>query len=726
MARLTIPDEDTFAEFTVTTSTSAFTISFSLFAKADLTVYVDGTALDQADFSFSGTLLDGGGYDGGTVTLNDAVDDVTVRIERNVAPTRTSQFAPAASTPVGSVDAALNRLTAIAQDQDRRLVSGEDVLSALEQIAQYVADGPEAASVVGKVSYAALALASGAGLVGWVNGMTGGVTRTVLARLRDRVSVLDFIPVAEHAAILARTSTTDLAAYVQAAEDALEAAGGGELFWPAGRYDLATVVNRKTGTVWTGHECFTGLATNIRCKVEGACTVSVASTEQNVGFIGLMFTGVPPSAGASHGAVKVDCPNVVFRTCQFFLFNDHAIWLASNSIHCRVDQCDSSSTCINYDRASRWGSLVVDGTDHLIFSSTFGNAQNYLTPGNAPGDINGQQSITSASLFNPAIYVLGSNNWFVGGSGENADISVVVHSGATDNRFTAFRFDQCWAHGLLDEGTRTIVNGCFVENVSLQADGYCSAIKLAGHGALVDMVSGKAVARFPDVSPTLKTPSYFIEDVSFGSAVNQRNMIGSNVQGPYLTSMFKFESFLGSSVRENPIVTRQTGATIDTTGTTDVEHVPVSAVTITSITGGFPGKVITIAAVTALSTIANNSAISTNTSADLPLVSGRVYTLRYATDGKWHVATGWRRASPTLTPAAVAANTSAEQTFTVAGLTTSDIVVVKPPGLTPGTGIVGTRVSGADTLAIAFANFTAGSLTPVSGTYTVTVVGPTA
>ncbi len=64
MARLTIPDEQTFATFTVVTSTSAFPITFSLFAKADLTVLVDDVALEQSDFTFAGTLLEGGGWGG--------------------------------------------------------------------------------------------------------------------------------------------------------------------------------------------------------------------------------------------------------------------------------------------------------------------------------------------------------------------------------------------------------------------------------------------------------------------------------------------------------------------------------------------------------------------------------------------------------------------------------------------------------------------------------------
>lgn len=152
MARLTIPDEQTFATFTVVTSTTAFPITFSLFAKADLTVLVDDVALTQSDFTFTGTVLDGGGYDGGTVTLNTAVDDVTVRIERNVAPARTSNFAPSSSVPVQSVDAAFNRLTATQQDIDRRVGEAEAVIDD--------ADGSIAASVAAAAASASSASGS--------------------------------------------------------------------------------------------------------------------------------------------------------------------------------------------------------------------------------------------------------------------------------------------------------------------------------------------------------------------------------------------------------------------------------------------------------------------------------------------------------------------------------------------------------------------------------------
>lgn len=71
--------------------------------------------------------------------------------------------------------------------------------------------------------------------------------------------------------------------------------------------------------------------------------------------------------------------------------------------------------------------------------------------------------------------------------------------------------------------------------------------------------------------------------------------------------------------------------------------------------------------------------------------------------------------TPTLSPAIVAANTTAEQTFTVTGLTTADtICAVNKPTAQAGLGIVGMRVSAADTLAITFSNNTGAGITPTA------------
>lgn len=78
-----------------------------------------------------------------------------------------------------------------------------------------------------------------------------------------------------------------------------------------------------------------------------------------------------------------------------------------------------------------------------------------------------------------------------------------------------------------------------------------------------------------------------------------------------------------------------------------------------------------------------------------------------------------------LTPAQIAANTTAEQTFTLTGLQVNDYVNVKKPTAQAGMGIVGCRVSAQDTLAITFINATAAGITPTAGeSYQVYVVRP--
>jgi hypothetical protein len=81
--------------------------------------------------------------------------------------------------------------------------------------------------------------------------------------------------------------------------------------------------------------------------------------------------------------------------------------------------------------------------------------------------------------------------------------------------------------------------------------------------------------------------------------------------------------------------------------------------------------------------------------------------------------TKFARYRQTITPTSVSANTSSEQSFTVTGLSTSDIVYINPPSNVTGLGITGVRVSSANTIAITFSNSTGGALTPPSGTYSI-------
>ena len=78
---------------------------------------------------------------------------------------------------------------------------------------------------------------------------------------------------------------------------------------------------------------------------------------------------------------------------------------------------------------------------------------------------------------------------------------------------------------------------------------------------------------------------------------------------------------------------------------------------------------------------------------------------------------------PTFTPVAVAANTTAAQTFSVPGLQTTDIVVLLGLNGTQATGIIIAECDclNANVLSVQFGNVTASPVTPTAGVYTVQV-----
>jgi len=78
--------------------------------------------------------------------------------------------------------------------------------------------------------------------------------------------------------------------------------------------------------------------------------------------------------------------------------------------------------------------------------------------------------------------------------------------------------------------------------------------------------------------------------------------------------------------------------------------------------------------------------------------------------------------SVALTPVSVAANTTAEQTFTVTGLNANDLVFINKPSAQAGLGVAGTRVTAANTIGITYINPTGGAIVPTAETYKVVSV----
>ena len=102
-----------------------------------------------------------------------------------------------------------------------------------------------------KASLASLANGSGSSLIGYNEGDTGAVTRTVQSRLRDFISVKDFGAVGDGV-------TNDTAAFLAAA---LAAGASNPIYVPSGIYNKTTIANENT-YFWVCGEAFSPGGTN--------------------------------------------------------------------------------------------------------------------------------------------------------------------------------------------------------------------------------------------------------------------------------------------------------------------------------------------------------------------------------------------------------------------------------------------------------------------------------
>lgn len=112
----------------------------------------------------------------------------------------------------------------------------------------------------------------------FIQASTGAVARTVQGRMRDTVSVFDFIPVAEHAAISAGTSTYNATSTVQAAINT-----GRTVEFPEGTYQVAglTMSTDKQRLVALGN-------VNLQKRANG---VILTASANNIELNGITFRG---------------------------------------------------------------------------------------------------------------------------------------------------------------------------------------------------------------------------------------------------------------------------------------------------------------------------------------------------------------------------------------------------------------------------------------------------
>jgi hypothetical protein len=215
--------------------------------------------------------------------------------------------------------------------------------------------------------------------VDWIQAGTGAVTRTAQAKLRDSLNALDFIPVAQHAAILARTSTYDCSADVAAALVVCSAQKK-TLRFGGGRYRFLSDITVPVGN---------GLAVDIVGEGQEQTQIEFFGSGSTRGIVldgatGYVYAGkisdltVYPNTGSARGVTlenlnrpKLENVNILNApACGIYIDTvimprlSHVLLVGCGSASFGAIEIDNSTTAL-LDEVYVSGSLAVGGTGKI-------------------------------------------------------------------------------------------------------------------------------------------------------------------------------------------------------------------------------------------------------------------------------------------------------------------------------------------------------------------------
>jgi hypothetical protein len=248
--------------YTATAGQTSFSFGFPVLRAEDLTVWRERAGVvAQLTLGAHYTVSGLGEPNGGAVVLTSgAVADDIIAINGDLPKERASSFVGGTPFTAAQIDSDLNRLAIMVQELGREISRA---------IRREAIDSQNGSLLLPRdVSQTTLLALNTAGElipVLPVNLNLGAVTpfaasllddpdaltaRSTLALGTEAVNVFDFIPIGLQAAISDYTSTTDVSAYIQAAQDSLASAE--TLRFPAGKFCIASTLIKRTASFWGG------------------------------------------------------------------------------------------------------------------------------------------------------------------------------------------------------------------------------------------------------------------------------------------------------------------------------------------------------------------------------------------------------------------------------------------------------------------------------------------
>ncbi len=298
------------------------------------------------------------------------------------------------------------------------------------------------------------------------------------------ITALKFIPSGLHAAIFARTSTTNVAPYLQAALDELETRGGGLLLLEEGRYCVQTnlripskvrIQGRGAGSTmikaltsgWTNHASITGALTgsNLLLMNKNLMVSSLTDTDISLTGVTLDNTG---NGGGAHCFMMRYVDRVSVTDCRFVGGSNGTAFLACRDTLVANCHAQDVTNCF-YDHWDGAGYAKVIGCtgrgapeQGIMFTATSTDyvtrtASNFIAIGN---HIYGVKNVSNGNACGLLVNALssGSRNYnahFADNFVENCDIGIGFIGGGGNHTSTGDHIKDCSKVGVLvgDDGS---------------------------------------------------------------------------------------------------------------------------------------------------------------------------------------------------------------------------------------------------------------------------------
>lgn len=238
--------------------------------------------------------------------------------------------------------------------------------------------------VIQGVTAADLSASTGADMVGFMQAGSGAELRATRRKLQESVSVLDFIPEVEHAAIRARTTTYDCHAAIMAAIESVSSGSGSyisgpAIYFPNGLYPCGNTIELKrsvrlhgdgSGLPWANTAVIKfpagvdGIVINRFNTLEGGVEGTPTTAADASIIDGICFQGGGKASGGSHCGVWLRA-RAHLRNIRVTGFSGNGIQVVATAGAGGGAEGNANNFIIEVGRAENCGGhgLYVDGAD---------------------------------------------------------------------------------------------------------------------------------------------------------------------------------------------------------------------------------------------------------------------------------------------------------------------------------------------------------------------------